>query len=144
MSRDLLFTPVDSSERHRSLFELVHLLACGLFLAYLGTGIAKIASTDFVLATFPGFAAPSWMLVVIGVLEVSAAVMTIIPTTRLLGAGFLALIMSGAMTYHAALGEYASIPVPAAGAFLALLVFRLELSLRQLERLPQPVEADAR
>ena len=147
MQRDLLFTPVDApSSAQRVRFEATQFLSLGLFLAFLGTGIAKLASTDFVLATFPGWPAPAWTLMVIGLLEIAAAVLTVLPTTRLIGAAALAMLMVGAMTYHAVVGEAVQMGVPASGALLALVVIRLELSLRQgdQERSAAPVVSRSR
>jgi uncharacterized membrane protein YphA (DoxX/SURF4 family) len=134
VSTNLLFSPaVRSAETLRARFEINSLVSLGLACAFLGTGSAKVAATDFVIETFQGSTLPAWMVVAIGLLEITAAVMTIIPTTRLLGAALLSSVMMGAIGYHVARGEWLLMSIPLAGFALSLLTLGLELSLRRAE-----------
>ncbi|MHC4846770.1 MAG: DoxX family protein [Planctomycetota bacterium] len=79
-----------------------------------------------------------WASVSIGLLEVLAAVLTIIPTTRLLGAGLISTIMMGAIGYHAMRAEWPLMAIPVAALAMALASLALELSLRKAEPAPAP------
>lgn len=141
MRQPYLFEPaVEAAEIRRARFEMASLLSLGLGVAFLGTGIAKIAAMDFVLSTFQGWNAPLWVLAAIGVFELTAAVLTLIPTTRLVGAGTIAAVMVGAAGYHAVRGEVLMIAVPVTALIVALSVIGLELSLRKEPAL-QPIAA---
>ena len=132
MRSALLFEPaVEAAETRRARFELASLLSLVLGVFFLGTGIAKVASVEFVVATFDGWPAPLWTLVALGAVELAAAICALIPTTRLLGAGTLTLLMTGAAAYHVARGELGLLPVPLTFLAVAVSVLRLELSLRR-------------
>ncbi len=144
MKNILLEPAVGAAEVQRIRFEVASLLSLALGAAFLGTGIAKIAATDFVISTFDGWNFPLWALVAIGVVETAAAVLTLIPTTRILGSVAIATVMIGAVGYHSARGELLLMSVPAAALFAAVSVVMLELSLRRSWRLRTEAAIGAR
>jgi hypothetical protein len=142
MKQSLLFQPavnIGSTDRLR--FEANSLLCLALGSAFLGTGIAKIAATGFVIDTFAGSNLAPALLVAIGLIELAAAILTIIPTTRLLGTGLISTIMLGAIGYHSVRGEFLLMAIPVAALLASLTVSFLELTLRRSSAAVAPVYA---
>ena len=112
----------------RARFELDQLLALVVACAFLGTGIAKVAGVEFVMATFEGWTASPLLLRSIGLVELTCAVLVLVPRLRLVGTASLALIMVGALLYHLALGEWMllGVPVTALTALFGLLHLELD------------------
>ena len=69
----------------RARFELDQLLALVVACAFLGTGIAKVAGVEFVMATFEGWTASPLLLRSIGLVELTCAVLVLVPRLRLVG-----------------------------------------------------------
>jgi hypothetical protein len=80
--------------------------------AFLGAGISKQIARDFWIETFTGAGLPTWFLHVIGFVEMAAAVMVLIPATRLLGAGLIGLVMIGAVCTHLMAGQILATVIP--------------------------------
>jgi|GEM_PF-492180 len=89
---------------------------------FLGTGISKIIALDFVVETFQGWGYPGWFLYVVGVTEILAAVLVLIPSTRTLGAAIIGVDMLGAMGTHIMAREWLMLPLPLALFVLATLL----------------------
>ncbi len=143
MNTSLLFRPaVRSAETHRARFEVNTLLCTALGALFLGTGIAKIVAADFVIETFRGFELAPSLLVAIGFVELAAAVLTIIPTTRLLGTGTLATLMLGALGYHVMRGEALMSILPASVFLAAVASLLIEVSLRVAEPVTERVRSN--
>lgn len=117
----------------RARFEVDQLLSLFLGCTFLGTGVAKISSTDFIVATFGTSSWPAGLLMVLGLLEIAAAVLTIIPTTRLSGSVVIGLVMLGAMSYHLVRGEFVQLMLP-----LTLLVAAGSLALLERRGVDKP------
>jgi hypothetical protein len=134
---NILLTPaIRSAETLRTRFEINNLLCLALGATFFGTGIAKVVTVDFVLETFQGSNLAPGLLGAIGLLEILAATLTIIPTTRLLGSGLISLIMTGAIAYHMMRAEWMLVTIPVAALAMALSSLLLELSLRKAEPAP--------
>jgi len=140
MITDLLFTPaVQASERLRGRFEVNNILCTVLGAGLLSTGVAKVVATGFVVQTFPDSTLSQGALVAIGLVELLAAVLTIIPTSRLIGSSLISLVMLGATTYHMMRGEPLSALIPLSALALAMASFLIEYSLRRAELQLSPV-----
>ncbi len=94
------------------------LLAC----IFLGAGISKLIALDFVVETFQGWGYPTWFLYTVGLVEILAAVLVVIPATRALGAAIIGVVMLGAMATHVMAGEWLMLPLPLALFVLAALL----------------------
>ena len=113
----------------RTQFEVDNLLALLLGALFLGTGIAKIASAEFVVATFGGWDHAPWLLTVLGAVEVLAAVLVLIPNSRTVGASILSAVMVGALGYHLLRAEWLLAALPLAILATGLTLLRLERAL---------------
>ena len=139
MKTSLLLDPaVRSSDKHRTLFEIDNLLCAVLGAAFLGTGVAKIGATDYVIETFQGASLAPGLLVAIGLVEILAAVLTLIPTTRLLGTGLISTVMLGAIGYHAVRAEYLLSIIPVTALLIAASSLALEVIMRRSEPVSLP------
>ena len=97
-------------------------VALALGCIFLGTGISKIIALDFVVETFQGWGYPAWFRYVVGLTEILAAVLVLIPATRALGAALIAVVMLGAIGTHVLAGQWLFVPVPLVMLVLALLL----------------------
>ncbi len=129
----LMRPAVRSAETNRVRFEVSQLLSLVLGSAFLGTGIAKIVATDFVIQTFQQTALAPALLVVIGITELIAAVLTIVPTTRLLGTGLISTVMIGAVGYHMVRAEFLLMGVPLLALSVAVTALVIEFRMRRDE-----------
>lgn len=104
-------------------------LAAGLGLllgiVFLGTGVAKLARTDFVLETFGGWDLPLWLLYAVALAEVVAGTLALVPATRARGAALVLALMVGACGYHLGRGEAERLLVPLAAAAVAIALLLL-------------------
>ncbi len=85
---------------------LGHLFAALVALALVAAGGAKLLGDPAMAGNFERWGYPVWLLLVVGCLEVIAALLVVLPFTRLVGAGLAISIMVGAMGTHALHGEY--------------------------------------
>jgi len=108
---------------NRPFYDLPNLMALALFLMFLGTGVAKLAGAEFVVATFGETPLPTWTLMLLGLVEVAAAALVIVQTTRRAGIAVIATIMIGATLYHLTRAEWLLLPIPVS-ALVAALVLR--------------------
>ena len=128
--------------KDRIRFELDSLFGLLLGMTVLGTGVAKLAGTDFVVATFGGWEDALWTLRAIGLAEIIAAALVLIPATRAKGATIIGIVMVGASAYHLSRGEFLAVALPVALLVVTSMVLycRANLSLREnLEPVREPV-----
>lgn len=71
-----------------------------LALAFLGAGSQKLIGAPAMVALFKAVGVGQWFRYVTGTLEVTGAVLIVVPKTRSIGAALLAAIMLGAITAH--------------------------------------------
>ena len=95
-------------------------IAVVLALAFFGVGMLKLTSQPMMVANFAGWGFPSWFLYVTGTIEVTSAVLLLIPRTALVGAALLVCTMIGALLTHLTHGQAAMIGAP--GVLLLLLL----------------------
>jgi uncharacterized membrane protein YphA (DoxX/SURF4 family) len=82
-----------------------------LALAFLAAGGQKLLGTEAMVALFAEIGAGQWFRVVTGLVEVTAAVLILVPRTVPIGAGLIIATMIGAVYTHLAL--IGGSPVPA-------------------------------
>jgi len=99
------------------------LVATALGVVFLGAGISKQIARDFWIETFTGAGLPPWFLHVIGLVEMVAAVLVLIPVTRLLGAAIIGLVMIGAVCTHLVEGQFLATLIPLAMLVLVALLY---------------------
>ena len=71
-----------------------------LALAFVGAGAGKLLGTPDMVALYEAIGLGQWFRYVTGILELTGAVLVIVPRTRVIGAGLLASIMLGAIATH--------------------------------------------
>ena len=76
-----------------------------LGLVFLGAGGSKLSGAEMHVESFARWGYPSWFLYVTGRVEVVAALLIFIPTTRFYGAVLLVSTMLGAIATHLKAGE---------------------------------------
>jgi uncharacterized membrane protein YphA (DoxX/SURF4 family) len=89
---------------------------------FLGAGMSKLIALDFVVETFQGWGYPTWFRWAVGLTEILAAVLVLIPATRGLGSAIIGLVMLGAIGTHVVAGQWLMIPLPLALFVLAALL----------------------
>ena len=103
-----------------------------LALMFLFAGGFKLSGAQTAIDNFAKWGYPDWFRVVTGVIEVTAAVLVLVPRMSFYGAALMVATMVGAVLTHATHAETRNIPVP-----LLLLVLAATLvCLRRPERLP--------
>lgn len=75
-------------------------LAVILGVVFLGAGIPKLLGVDFMYDYLLALQVPLWAIPVIGIIELTGAVLTFSPKTRLYGASILLVVMIGAAGTH--------------------------------------------
>ncbi|MBX2801658.1 MAG: DoxX family protein [Myxococcales bacterium] len=90
-----------------------HIFALLLALAFAVAGGSKILGNEMHVENFTRWNYPLWFMTLTGVLELLAALLVLIPFTRLVGAGLLVALMVGATGTHVINGEMLQ-SVPAA------------------------------
>ncbi len=71
-----------------------------LALAFLGASSQKLIGAPAMVALFNAVGIGQWFRYVTGILELTGAVLIVVPKTKSIGAGLLAVIMLGAITAH--------------------------------------------
>ncbi len=93
-----------------------------LGLAFLGAGGSKLSGAEMHVESFARWGYPSWFLYVTALVEVVAALLIFIPTTRFYGAVLLVCTMLGAIATHLNAGEGSMIGAPVVLLCLSALV----------------------
>lgn len=75
----------------------------GAFFA--GAGVMRLLPVEFDVALFASWGLPGWLRTGVGVAELAAGALTLLPRTRAIGAAGLFTIMVSAGTVHAVLGH---------------------------------------
>ncbi len=97
---------------------LGHLVAGLLVLAFLAAGLSKLAGLQ--LEQFSSWGYPLWFLYGIGSLEIVAALLLLLPSTRLVGAGLVISTMVGAVGTHLIHEEWSAVAAPLVCGLLAV------------------------
>ena len=84
----------------RALEILLWCVQGSLALVFLGASSAKLTGNPETLALFTAVGVGQWLRYVTGILELSGAVLIMVPRTRRIGAVLLATVMVGAITAH--------------------------------------------
>ncbi len=99
-----------------------HVLAALVGLAFVGSAVAKLTGTPEMVENFARWGYPDWFIYFTGALEGVAALLVVIPKTRIYGAALLVATMVGAFLTHAMAGEFAqTVPALVLGALNGLL-----------------------
>lgn len=104
------------------------ILSVLLGLAFIGSAMGKL--TGQMTQQFVDWGFPSFAPMVIGIIELIAAVMTIIPKTRIMGAGILLVIMIGAIITHIIVGG-SFIPALVLGLLAAVLIYIVRMPVKE-------------
>jgi uncharacterized membrane protein YphA (DoxX/SURF4 family) len=91
---------------------LVLIVSIVVALALLAAGGAKIARLDFEIEAFTKWGLPLWLMVQVGIVEVIAAILLVLPRTATLGAVLGAAVMTVAVPTHIFSGEMPAAPIP--------------------------------
>jgi uncharacterized membrane protein YphA (DoxX/SURF4 family) len=83
-----------------------------LALVFAAAGVTKLLGAEMHKQNFARWGYPSWYLPLTGVIELGAAILVIVPRTRVFGACVLACVMLGAVATHVRAGEYPMIALP--------------------------------
>lgn len=94
-------TTKPSRVQKRILWSVTILLA----VAFLIFGILKLTGAEPLAAKFTKWGYPTWFRLVVGVAEISGAVLLLLPRTTVLGSVGLGLLMVGAVFTHLKVGE---------------------------------------
>ena len=123
-----------------------HLLAALLTLGFLPPAILKLVAVPEMVENFARWGFPSWFMYVTGLLELTAAVLIVIPRTRAYGAALLVAVMVGAVGTHLSAGEAGQVVAPLVLGVLstvALWMNRQTLTAAFAGRATSPAEVDA-
>ena len=96
------------------------ILSVLLALAFLLAGIPKLLSVAGWIGRFARWGYPRWFLYLIGLVELSGAILLLLPRYAIYGVGILIVVMLGAAYTHVTNGEGLAVVRPL--IFLALLV----------------------
>jgi putative oxidoreductase len=88
-----------------------------LALVFVGASWAKLTGNAQAVALFTAVGVGQWLRYVTGVLELTGAVLILVPKTRRAGAALLAIVMLGALTAHLFILH---VPLTAPGVLLLL------------------------
>lgn len=99
---------------------LGHLVAGLLLLAFAAAGLSKLAGLPLHTEQFTAWGYPGWFLYVVGAVEIAAALLLLLPSTRLVGSGLVIATMVGAAGTHLIHEEWAATAAPLACAVLAV------------------------
>ena len=106
----------------------VWLLSLYLIYNFLPRAYMKLTSADMMFGAFASWGYPSWLVYVVGVLELVAPLILLVPRVAKFGAGILALLMIAVIGTHVAAGQIDAIKEP-----IALLVMSISVLLLRLE-----------
>ena len=104
-------------------------------LMFLFAGGFKLSGAQAAIDNFARWGYPDWFRIFTGVLEVTAAVLVIIPRTSFYGAALIMATMIGAVLTHATHDETRNVPLPLVLFALAALLAYLRRPER-LRRIP--------
>ncbi|MEQ1503444.1 MAG: DoxX family protein [Myxococcota bacterium] len=82
-----------------------HVGAGMVAIGLLPAGVMKLSGNPEMVAHFAGWGFPGFFVYLIGAVEVAAAVLTVVPRTRLIGAGIALAVMVAAAGTHLLHGE---------------------------------------
>ena len=84
----------------RPLNVLLWLVQAFLAFVFVGAGWAKVVGNPETVALFTAVGVGQWFRYVTGILELTGAVLIVVPRTRRIGAALLATVMLGALAAH--------------------------------------------
>jgi putative oxidoreductase len=126
---------VKQSDRHTRVFPLTQedvvskgknitlwILTAVLSLVFLATGGFKLAGAKEAVNNFQHWGYPDWFRLVTGGIEVTCALLLLVPRTTVLAGGLLICTMLGAMRTHIHSNELPMLPVPVVLAILLAVV----------------------
>lgn len=90
----------------------LHTVALLVALAFLLTGGTKLMGVEMHVENFARWGYPDWFMYLTGLIEVSGAILIVLPKTRFYGALLLVATMVGAILTHIQADEIAAMPVP--------------------------------
>jgi putative oxidoreductase len=90
----------------------VWVLTALLALMFLFAGAFKLSGAQTAVNNFAKWGYPDWFRVVTGIIEVTAAILVLVPRTSFYGAALILATMVGAVLTHAMHAETGNIPLP--------------------------------
>jgi putative oxidoreductase len=81
-------------------------------LAFGPAGVVKLVAVPDAVAEFVTWGYPDWFRIVVGVIEVVAVVLLLVPRSRLIGAAVAVVTMLGAVATHLKAAQYDHLPPP--------------------------------
>jgi uncharacterized membrane protein YphA (DoxX/SURF4 family) len=106
-----------------------------LIIVFIVAGFGKLMRTEMVVDNFERYDIPIGLMLLLGFLELSAAIGLLIPKVRLFAAAGLSVIMAGAIVVHVYHDELDQIAGPA--IFFIMLIAFITMR-KQLLKLPKP------
>jgi|SRR3989344_6242472 len=97
-----------------------------LVVAFLGFGLSKFLMPEMMKEAFRVWGYPDWFRIVVGVGEIGAGLLLLLPKCTKIISGLLALEMVGAMITHIRVGQFEQLP-PAIVMFILSSVLFLKL-----------------
>jgi putative oxidoreductase len=95
-----------------------------LVVVFVSSGLHKIFPSPSVVESFQCWGYPDWFRITLGVAEIAASVLLLIPSRASYAASFLATLMLGAIATHLRWQEYAGSIAPIMlGAFCVVIMF---------------------
>jgi uncharacterized membrane protein YphA (DoxX/SURF4 family) len=91
-----------------------------LALAFLGAGAAKLSTQPMMVGEFGLFGLPQWFMYLTGAIEITAAVLLLVPRVAGIGAGLLVCVMVGALFAHLTHGQADKAAAPLVLLILAI------------------------
>ncbi|MDB2447030.1 DoxX family protein [bacterium] len=95
-------------------------LRSSLSILFIGAGLAKLMSHQGMVELFEFYNYPHWLIYLVGVAEVGAAVGLLVDKTRFLASGMICVVMLGAGGTHLAFQEYQMFAVTSLLFFVSL------------------------
>lgn len=108
----------------------VWLLSLYLIYNFLPYAYMKLTSADTLFGTFASWGYPSWLVYVVGIVELVGPLMLLVPRVARFGAGVLALLMVAVIATHAMAGELEAMkePIMLLVTSVAVLLLRLDIT----------------
>lgn len=110
--------PVESTKRSRAITSIAILVAA----VFLWAGGSKLLDAASHVEQFAHWGYPSWFVYVIGLVEVGAAILLVVPATRFYGAALLTCNLLGIVYTHIKAGEFTLLPAPIVLLMLATFI----------------------
>lgn len=117
---------------------ILNIIIVLLLIAFIGAGFAKMMRTDMMVENFEHYKIPIGLMLLLGFLELSAAISLLIPKLRIYAASGLSVIMAGAIVVHIYHNEMEQLVGPVVLFILTIVFITLR---KQLNAVPKKRKA---